>query len=195
MNLFPKRKRMLINVDGFCAWKMSLSATRDDYTVGDSMGSYRARLHLNAFARADEREQSLFIAPGAHCRVFVITVNAVLITQSFYSSSILTILLQHFSVRIHYHADARFQHQVCEMQKIISVDAHRQASKSLFPSTSLSSCTTDISYVAFVFHSHISSATLTTSSAEYSGRGECPVSRNRPATKMVSRNRIYRYKE
>lgn len=45
--------------------------------------------------------------------------------------------------------------------------------------------TADISYVASVFRSHISSATLTTSLPEYPVRGECPVSRNRPATKMV----------
>lgn len=57
---------------------MSVSAARDDYEVRDSMGSYRARLHLNAFARATG-EQSLFIAAGAHYRVFVITGNAVLI--------------------------------------------------------------------------------------------------------------------
>lgn len=61
---------------------MSLPAARDEYTVRDSMGSYRTRLHLNVFARATG-EQSLFIAAGEHCRVFVITGNAVLITQSF----------------------------------------------------------------------------------------------------------------
>lgn len=49
--------------------------------------------------------------------------------------------------------------------------------------------TADISYVASVFRSHISSATLTTSLPD-PAHGECLVSRNRPATKMG--NRIYR---
>lgn len=111
---------------------MSLPAARDEYTVRDSMGSYRTRLHLNALARATG-EQSLFIAAGEHCRVFVITGNAVLITQSFYSSSILTIPLQRFS------PSAIVSTLASNGCKVISVDARGQATAAGVSSISLSS--------------------------------------------------------
>jgi len=57
---------------------MSLPAARDDYTVRNSVGSYRVRLYLNASTTGGE--QSLFIVIGTLCRLFVITSNVVLIT-------------------------------------------------------------------------------------------------------------------
>lgn len=155
----------------------------------NSMGSYRTRLHLNAFARATG-EQSLFITAGEHRGVFVITGNAVLITQSF---------LFFFNINNPTSAMLSVRHcSPCSLPADVKLSAWMRAVKQrplCIQHFSLSSFTADISYVAFVFHSHISSATLTTSSAEYSGHGECPVSRNRPVTKMVPRNRIYHYKE
>lgn len=111
--------------------------------------------------------------------------NAVLITQSFYFPPI-TILLEQFSVR--HCLGARFQRMQSYQRGCARSNNDRCIQHFSF------SYRADISYVAFVFHSHISSATLTTSSAEYSGHGECPVSRNRPTTEMVPRNRIYHHK-
>lgn len=135
------------------------SSERDDYTVGRSTGSYRARLHLNASATGGNK---VYLSrPGALRRMFVITGDALLTTRSFHSfwnkQSPPLLPFRATAILLPYCYSVRCDALTSSGRARCKV-ARAECTRSGATSIISRKLTTDISCVAYVFHSHTSSA-------------------------------------